>query len=158
MKKSALVITLISLMVGYSCSTRGPVFEKSHKFENNTWDRFNQILFDIPMEGTEADYDIYLIMKPTNEFVYNNMPVYVILKTPSGEERMSEVKVQVRENGKFIGAEEGKPILIKAPLWKALRISEKGVCKLSIENMVPKIQTMGIREIGIVVEKAKKQK
>jgi len=86
------------------------------------------------------------------------MPVYVILNTPSGEERMTEIKVPVRENGKFIGEEEGKPVEVKAYLWKSIRISKSGKCKLSIENIVPKIQTPGIKEIGIRVEKAKPAK
>ena len=34
-------------------------------------------------------------------------------------------------------------------------LSVKGDCKISIENMIPNIQTEGIDEIGIVVTKSK---
>jgi gliding motility-associated lipoprotein GldH len=136
-----------------SCADKGPVFEKYHKFENSTWDRFNQVVFTIPLEPEEADYAISMIIKPTEQFDYPTMPVYVILTTPSGEERMNDIKVPVKQNNKFIGKEEGKPLIIKSVLWKELRVSGKGNCKLSIENMIPKIQTPGIAEIGIIVEK-----
>ncbi|MBK7029506.1 MAG: hypothetical protein IPH45_09950 [Bacteroidales bacterium] len=148
----------IGLLIGFvliiaSCANKGPVFEKYHKFDNNTWDRFNQVVFTIPMEPEESDYSISLILKPTEKYEYSTMPVYVIITTPSGEERMNEIKIPVKQDNKFIGKEEGKPLIIKSVLWKELRMSGKGSCKLSIENMIPKIQTQGIAEIGVIVEK-----
>lgn len=147
-------LILISLV---SCS-KGPVFEKNFTFQNNTWDRFNQIHFSFPVEDTESVYSISLLLKPTKDFEYPSMPVYIILQTPSGEERMDEVKVQVKQGNSFIETEKDKPMVYKTVLWKELSITEKGNCKLSIENMVPKIQTFGLEQIGILVEKGKKMK
>jgi len=149
----AVLLILISLV---SCS-RGPVFEKYFTFQNNTWDRFNQIHFNFPVEDTESVYTISLILKPSRDFEYPSMPVYIILQTPSGEERMDEVKVQVKQGNTFIETEKDQPLLYKTVLWKELTITEKGNCKLSIENMVPKIQTLGLEQIGILVEKGKKK-
>jgi hypothetical protein len=39
-------------------------------------------------------------------------------------------------------------------LWKGINMAEKGNCKITLENMIPKIQTDGINEIGIVVTKS----
>lgn len=158
MKRRITIVALFSLLVLVSCNSSGPVFEKYFAFENNSWDRFKQVLFNVAIEKTDIEYDISLLLKPTKDFPYDDMPVYVIMNTPSGEERMSEVKVHVKQNGAFIGAEEGKPVVVKAALWKALQITDKGTCKISIENMVPKIQTPGITAIGIVFEKAVKKK
>jgi gliding motility-associated lipoprotein GldH len=152
--KKVFIPFLFTLLALISCSSKGPVFEKYFKFENNTWDRFKQVIFKIPIERTDIEYDISIVMKPMADFPYNDMPIYVIMNTPSGEERMSEVKVHLKEKGVFIGATEGKPVIIKAPLWKALLITDKGTCRISIENMVPKIQTPGIAEVGIIVEQA----
>jgi gliding motility-associated lipoprotein GldH len=157
MKKFLAASPVIILLVLLSCSSKGPVYEKYFKFEHNTWDRFKQVLFNIPFEESDAEYDISIVLKPVADFPYDDMPIYVIMNTPAGEERMTEVKVHLKEKGAFIGATEGKPVIIKAPLWKALAINDKGTCKISIENMVPKIQTTGIAEVGIVVEKAVKQ-
>jgi gliding motility-associated lipoprotein GldH len=154
MKKLFIFISILGLIIGTSCSGRKPVFEKYHKFANSTWDRFNKIIFNVPIENTTIKYNITCILKPAKTFIYNNMPVYVIMNTPSGEERLFELKVPVKEDGKFIGEVEGQPVVIKAALWKGLQISEKGICKISIENMVPKIQTEGMNEIGIIVEQS----
>ncbi len=153
MKKSGIILLFLSMLLGFSCSTHSPVFERYNKFANNTWNRFDQVVFNVPFEKTEADYDIYLVIKPVKDFDYFVLPVYIIMKTPSGEERMKDVTVHLKENNKFIGEVEGQPVVIKTLLWKALRISDKGNCRISIENMIPKIQTGGIAEIGIVVKK-----
>lgn len=155
MKIQLSFLLLISTIFFSSCSKQGPVFENYQKFSQNSWDRFNQIIFNVPIDDSEGDYEFSLIIKPTNDFPYETMPVYVILKTPSGEERTNEVKVRIREGGKFIGQKEGEPVVIKASLWKELKIADKGKCRLSVENMVPKIQTPGISEIGLIVEKVK---
>lgn len=154
MKKIALIIAAISLSVGVSCSDRKPVFEKYFKFENSNWDRFKKVVFNIPIEPSEEGYDITLVLKPNKDFIYNSLPVYVIMNTPSGEERMNDIKIQVKDEGKFIGEVEGQPVIIKTALWKGLRISEKGTCVISLENIVPKIQTAGLNEIGIIIEHA----
>lgn len=155
MKKPGIIGLLLVLLMAVSCSSRRPVFERYQKFENNTWDRLSQVIFSFPIQEQGLDYDVSLVIKPVKEFAYNDLPVYVIMDTPSGEERMKEVNAHLRENNKFIGEVEGKPVVIKVLLWKALRISDKGNCKISIENMIPKIQTGGIAEIGIEVVKSR---
>jgi len=154
MKNPGIILLFMSMLLVFSCSTNSPVFERYNKFSNNTWDRFNQVIFNIPLQKTENDYDIFLVIKPSKDFTYNALPVYVIMDTPSGEERMKDVTVHMKEGNKFVGEVEGQPVVIKTLLWKALRISDKGNCRISIENMIPKIQTIGISEIGIMVEKS----
>ena len=156
MKKLVLYIIAFSMLAGFSCSNRTPFFEKYFKFENGNWDRFNKINFKIPVQNENAGINITLVLKPTKEFIYQRMPVYIILDTPSGEERMNDLKIQVKEGDKFEGEVEGQPVIIKTSLWKDLHVSGKGSCTLSIENMVPKIQTAGISEIGIIAEYSRK--
>jgi hypothetical protein len=89
------------------------------------------------------------------QFPYDDLRFYVILTTPSGEERMREVTIPVRDNGKMIGMPTGKIYENSIVLWKDISFTDKGKCKISIENLIPKIQTEGIDEIGVVVTKSK---
>lgn len=142
------------LFISTSCN-KGPVYEKYLKMKNITWDRFDIKQFEIPIAEEAVSYDITAVVRCTELFPYDNLPFYVILTTPSGEERMREITVPVRENGKLImepKATKGESRLV---LWKKINLAEKGKCKITLENMIPKIQTEGIDEIGIVVTKAK---
>jgi gliding motility-associated lipoprotein GldH len=142
------------LFISTSCD-KGPVFEKYLKMKNITWDRFDIKQFEIPITEEAASYDITTVVRCTENFQYDNLPFYVIMTTPSGEERMREITVPVRENGKLIMEPEGKRSESRLVLWRNINMAEKGICKITLENMIPKIQTEGIDEIGIVVTKTK---
>ena len=149
-------ILFLALAITFSsCDRGGPVYQKSLKMKNSTWDRFDMKLFEFAVDDTTKNYDIALVVNCTESFPYDNLPVYVILTTPSGEERMREVTLRVRENNKLSIEPESKKAEARVVLWKGIAMSQKGKCKISIENMIPKIQTEGIDEIGIMVTESK---
>lgn len=158
MKNSKLILSVVLLFTlayaSVSCD-RGPVFEKYVKMKNFTWDRFDIKLFEIQIEDVEKGFDIKFVTRCMEQFPYDDLRFYVILTTPSGEERMRELTIPVRDNGKMIGVPTGKIYENSIVLWKDISFADKGKCKISIENLIPKIQTEGIDEIGVVVTKAK---
>jgi gliding motility-associated lipoprotein GldH len=133
-----------------------PVYEKYLKMKNTTWDRFDIKQFEIPVEEAAQNYDITAVVRCSEQFQYDNLPFYVILTTPSGEERMREVTIPVRENGKITNDPKTMKPESRLVLWSSINIADKGQCKITLENMIPKFQTEGIDEIGIVVTKAAK--
>jgi gliding motility-associated lipoprotein GldH len=123
--------------------------------QNYSWDRFDEKIFEISIEDVEKNYDIALLVRHTDQFAYDNLPVYIILTTPAGMEQMREIAIPVRENGKIIADSTGILHEVHTVLWTDISLAEKGKYKISIENMIPKIQTEGIDEIGITLSEAK---
>ena len=158
MKKPGYQLTILLLITislfSISCF-HGPIYEKYLKMKNSTWDRFDPKLFEIPIETPAKNIDIDFVVRITTKLTYDEIPFYIVLTTPAGEERIREIKIPVRENGKMIGELKGNVYEKRIELWKEINIAEKGNCKVSVENMIPKIQTEGIDEIGIVVMKSK---
>ena len=150
---SALVISAIALMF-QSCN-HGPLAEVYIKMKNATWDRFDQKYFEIPIEKTTKNLDITLVVRNTAKFNYDELPVYIILTTPDGEERVHEMRLRLRQDGKMKGMAKGNIFETRTLLFDDLTLSGKGSCKISIESLIPKIQTEGIDEIGIVVSRSK---
>lgn len=159
MRISKILLTTFSLFVitlfTESCNN-GPVFEKSLKMKNSTWDRFDIKSIEIPVNDEGKSYDITAVVHCNEQFQYDNLPFYVILTTPSGEERMREVTIPVRDNGKMIGQASNNVFEERIILWKGISLADKGICKITFENMIPKIQTEGIVDLGIVVTKVAK--
>lgn len=151
----SLIAIVLFFTLSFSCNQSGPVFEKYLKMKNSTWDRFDQKYFEIPVDDVTKSFDITFVVRVTSKLAYDEIPFYVILKTPAGEERIREIKIPVRENAKMAGELIGNVYETRVVLWKDLSISAKGKCIISIENLIPKIQTEGIDEIGIVVTKSK---
>ena len=152
-KKVSIIATILLSVSILSCD-RGPVFEHYLKMKNSVWDRFDIKQIDIPVDKVPINYDITVVAHCTEKFQYDELPFYVILTTPSGEERMREVTVPVREKGKLILDPKTGKAEVRLILWKGLNMAEKGNCKITFENMIPKIQTEGIDEIGVVVTKS----
>jgi len=144
-----------AIILIFSSCNKGPVFEKYLKMKNVTWDRFDIKQFDFPVAEAGKSYDITVIVRCTDQFQYDDLPFYAILTTPSGEERMREVTVPVRENGKLILDSKTAKTESRMVLWKSINMADPGKCKITLENMIPKIQTEGIDEIGMVVTKSK---
>jgi len=159
MKISKLLLSTFSLftilLITASCD-RGSVFEQYLKMKNSTWDRFDIKQIDIPVAEPGQIYDITLIVRCSDKFQYDKLPLYAIITTPSGEERMREVSIMVRENGKMITQPDATKSEAHLILWKGINMADKGNCKITLENMIPYIQTEGIDEIGIVVTEAEK--
>ena len=157
MKTSKLLYTFslfVIILITASCD-KGPVSETYLKIKNSTWDRFDIKQFNIPVAESGQIFDITLVARCNEKFKYDKLPVYAIVTTPSGEERMREVSLLVRENGKMITQPDNTKSEARLVLWKGINMSDKGDCKITLENLIPYIQTEGIDEIGIVVTKAK---
>lgn len=157
MKNSKLLFNLvlwITLAVSFISCDKVPVFEKYLKLTNSTWDRFDIKQIEIPVMEDGISYDITMIVRCTEQFKSDKLPVYVILISPKGEESIREISIPVRENGKLITEPKSAKPDSRLVLWKNINIV-RGNCKITIENLIPKIQTKGIDEIGIVVMKAK---
>ncbi len=151
---SILLLFAITLFA-VSCAKEGPVYEKYLQLKNSSWDRFDQKLIEIPPQKTDNSCDITLVVRCTEQFQDTNFPLYVILTSPSGEEQIREVSLPVRENGKLITRPDETKPEARIILWKNIILGDKGMSKISIENMIPRIQTRGIDEIGIVVTTSK---
>jgi len=149
-----LILFIAIALIASSCS-KGPVYEKYLKMKSNVWDRFAIQEFEIPIESEGKSYDITLSVRNTDQFQYDELPVYLILTTSSGEERMREVHMIMRQNGKMAGTVYGKAFQVQNVIWKSVPITAKGKCKITIENIIPKIQTEGVSEIGIIMTRAK---
>lgn len=147
-------LLLLTIITG-ACS-RGPVYQGAHNFEGAVWNRFDIIKFTVPLKEEGRAYDIYFTLKHTAGYSEPSLPVYIIMNTPSGEERMREISVKTTPS--LIKSESAADSLgsVKIPVWKGVSIPEKGNCVISVENIYPKIQAQGVEQIGILVEVSSK--
>jgi gliding motility-associated lipoprotein GldH len=144
---------LISLLAFAACKSE-PVYQNIHEMKGNTWSRFDNQTFEIPITETDKSYAIFLTMKLTVDFPYDEFPLFATLKTPAGEERTKEINFKLRDYIKTGDKSVIDSLYYEFPLWKELLISDKGKCTLTIENIIPKIETPGIKSVGILVKKS----
>ena len=76
----------------------------------------------------------------------------MVLDSPSGEERIKEYQMQIRDkNGIPAGTVNGDTCTTRIFLKKNLYCPKKGVLKVEIENLNPRMATEGVFSAGIIL-------
>lgn len=157
MKKSInTVFTLILIIFTFSSCTQKNVYSEFIAQENDSWDRFKNVYFTIPIKETPVKYDFYLSLKVSPDIEVTSIPIYAIITMPNGGERMRELSVDIDKiNLKVKKSDKKEFYETKTVLWKDVMIDEPGDTKIEIETIYPRVEIQGVQKIGIIVEKSK---
>lgn len=151
--KKLYYLLFLSLLLLNSCRP-GQIYREYHKFDNYTWNRFDKIKFEIPIEEAGTTGDIVMTIRHITQYPYPNLPVNVILNTPGGEERILEKEIRIKDDeGKFRGSVAGDLWDVEEILWPSFYFTETGIYSVELENLIPKVGLAGLMDIGIYVEK-----
>jgi len=135
--KKFIILIFFFLFSVYGCHKEKPM-EYYYQCKNQSWQRFNKITFNIPINAGGTTYDIYLYANFTKAYSYESLDLNMIMNTPSGEERIMEYNMKITTRGENV-------IEIK----KGLYFSKKGTLSLELENLMPVLKITGISGLGI---------
>jgi len=148
---------IIGILVLICGCQRNPIHDEFHPFQSQTWQRFQIIRFQIPVEKSSTSRDLQIYVRFTRDFPYRSLPFHMILRLPSGEERIREYDLPVTFHpGK---ADENCPQGICEAaffLKKNLRFTKNGNLEIDLENLIPKIETPGLEGVGIRILKSER--
>jgi len=151
--KSKTILILFLLFLFSSCQ-KGLVYKEYHTFDNYTWGRFDKIRFEIPIEEDGLTADIIFTIRHITQYPYDNLPVNMILTTPSGEERIMEKDIPLKDKeGEFLGSVAGDLWDLEEVIWPKFYFTEKGKYTLEFENLIPKMGIPGLMDIGVKVKR-----
>ena len=101
MKKysSLLLLTgcFVSAIALFSCNTID-VFEKFESFPKNEWHVSKQPSFSFEVKDTSVPYHIYIVIRHTDAYKYNNIWVNINTQSPLGTKQMQLVNVNLADN------------------------------------------------------------
>jgi gliding motility-associated lipoprotein GldH len=148
MKKTGYFILILLLSTLSACKKEKDTIIY-HKFEDQTWNRFNILQFEIPVEPGQAVYDVSFFIHLNRDYEYDYLDFNMIMTTPSGEERIKEYHMDIKgKEGEFLGQWTRDSCELVLPLKKEIQLT-KGTLILQIENLVPRPQTRGLLGVGI---------
>jgi len=150
----AIGIIIVSLILT-SCG-RNTVFEKYIKMEKLSWSRFNNLQYEIPIKKIGAEYDIIFALRHTQEIPYDEIRLNCTLSTPSGEIRSLEYEIRIKDrSGALIGSRVGDLYNMEYALRRNYKFKKTGLLRVELENLMPRVETPGIIDIGLIVRKSK---
>ena len=95
MKKWVIAICLILCLT--ECSTLD-VFEKLVFFPDQEWKTSNRPSFNFTIEDTAATYQIFVIIRHTDAYHYNNIWLNITTIAPNDTARTQRVNIQLSNN------------------------------------------------------------
>ncbi|MCX6246353.1 MAG: hypothetical protein NTW10_01355 [Bacteroidetes bacterium] len=141
---------VVLLLILFSGCNRSHEIVSYHKFQDRTWNRFEIIKFDIPILDIEKPYDISFFANHTQEYEFDNLEFNMVMTTPSGEERIKEYKFLLKnKTGGFTSTCNQDSCTASILLKKGIRMEKKGILRIEIEALVPRLQINSLLGVGI---------
>jgi gliding motility-associated lipoprotein GldH len=132
------------------------VYEKHIDIERITWGRFDVKSFEFEIKDISATYDFYIAIRHHTEVPFKFINTRLILYTPSGEERIMDQKISLRDNdGKLLGDGMGDLWDVLYLVREGYEFTEPGICKVEVSSTMPQADLPGILQVGLVVKKGK---
>ena len=153
--KSVFMGVITTLLFLASCSFDSKVFSEYVAIDNMTWNRFNILEFEVPVEQDQA-LDFHLFIRHHTDFPYDKLYVNITFYAPGGDMRSRDYEFDLRDyKGDWLAKGMGELWDLELLVRKEMLFSETGICKVRVENKYPKFDTPGIIEIGLVARKSK---
>ena len=141
-------LSLWLVFILLSCSP-GSKYRVFHEFDQEVWNRFENPVLEFNITDPGIYYDMFLKLnyKPSQKL--ENFKVTVIMTTPSGEVRSRDIDLDF---SKGVGA--GKQSELSVVLRREYAFSDQGKCYFEIENRSSEVNTVGIKSVGVYLEKS----
>ncbi len=156
--KKVLFITFIGLLAFTSCN-KGKTFDKRQEFPNYTWNRLKPLFFEIPMNDTKSEYNVYFTLRHITQYPYDNLKTNLTIIAPSGDERTTVHEIEIKNaEGRLMGEGAGDLWDLKLLVKERMTFNESGTYKFQIDNLMDYFDVVGLVDFGVIVEKASPKK
>jgi len=117
--------------------------DEHYSFPGEIWKRFDNPVIETGISHPGIKYVMYLELEYDPSLAPAQLPVTVIMTTPSGEIRSRDLTFKT----------DPAQSKVQLTLRKDFAFSEKGACSFEIENRSQYVETKGVKRIGVIIEK-----
>lgn len=139
--KPFLIRSLFFVFLLAGCGSSVNVSEH-YSFPGDTWKRFDNPIIETGINHPGIKYIMYLELEYDPSLAPAQLPVTVIMSTPSGEIRSRDITFKT----------DPAQSKVRLPLRKDFAFSEKGTCSFEIENRSQYVETSGMKRISVIME------
>jgi gliding motility-associated lipoprotein GldH len=152
-KRAFLCITAIVVIT--SCNWTTGVFEKNMPFDNHEWPSSLKpdIVFEI--SDTVSLYNIYIVLRHTDAYHFNNIYVRATVREPGEEKgRSGDYDLQLATNGKgWIGTAMDDIYDARLLVQPKTRFRKSGIYHITLEQLMREDPLKNVLSAGLRVER-----
>ena len=158
MKKNIFYIFLCCLVILTSCSKSG-VFEKNVSIPQYKWEYSFKPAFEFDITDTVSSYNLYIVIRHTDAFKYNNIWLNVGTQVPSDTVHYRRFDLQLGSDNKgWEGTGMDDIWELRKPVTNGpFKFHHSGKYKFSIAQIMRENPLLHVMSIGLRVEKINTQ-
>ncbi len=150
-------ILIIAVSAWLSACTQLDVFEKNAVIPKNEWQYSFKPDFDFIIKDTTASYNLYIVLRHTDAYRYNNIWLNVGTQSPADTMRYQKFDLQLGtdatgwEGTGMDNIWELRKLITNGPV----KFNKAGTYKFSVAQIMRENPLTDIMNVGIRVEKVK---
>ncbi|MFA8298942.1 MAG: gliding motility lipoprotein GldH [Hyphomicrobiales bacterium] len=156
MKRLAIFFTSTIIIVQFLASCNNATYDHYVQIDDGKWDKNHAAKFVVPIEDTLTFYKVFLNVRNDARYPYRNVYFFMDLIDPSGKVQRDTIDIDIADqHGKWLGSGLGEIKHNRILLSPSVHLSQKGNYTFLIEQAMRKDTLVGLRDIGIRIEKNK---
>ncbi len=151
--KRLFFLTSISILVVLiSCNSQS--FYDHNEKTPQLWSSDDTLHFNFEVTDTINPYNMYINLRNTTDYEYSNIYFFMQIHFPDGRKAIDTLEIFLADrNGKWLGKGMGKNKDQQVLFRKRGRFPMSGNYHICIEQAMRKKQLMGIKSVGIRIER-----
>lgn len=149
--KKAMAFTSLLMLILISCG-KDQFYERFYSFENQSWNKFKLIPFEVQINKTGVSYSFYSIIRYTEAFPGMTLSLNAELVNTGGEQRLRRINIKMKDkNRHLLGEAHNGYHEIRQLLFSDVEFEAAGKCVIEIQNEMSKYETPGLVGLGLFV-------
>lgn len=136
----------------YSC---GPtyIYESTHEIPGEAWTYADSLQYDIEIEDTLKIYNLYLDVKHSKSFRYQNLYTRVNTRFPNGAHIKEVLSLELQhKSGIWLGDCNSDYCTLRIPIQEGAYFNASGKHTIFIEQFMREDPVSGVKSIRLSVE------
>ncbi|TAH04649.1 MAG: gliding motility lipoprotein GldH [Sphingobacteriales bacterium] len=150
------ITLLLLLAITVASCTTIDVFEKSNHFSNQQWAAVDTPIINFTVTDTSSLYNVYLVLRHTDAYNYNNIWVNITTKTPQNTVLNQQLNVELAKNNKgWLGTGMDDIFEHRIRITRqAIALPAKGNYSFTLKQLMRQDPLQHVLNAGIRIEKA----
>ena len=145
-------IFVLAAFLFVSCNTID-VYEKIAGIPKHEWSSNNRLSFDFTVTDTIAYYNIYLVLRHTESYHFNNIWINFTSTVPGKQPQTQRLNLPLANANRWLGSSMDDIIEQRVLLFSQPTRLSKGNYKFSLQQIMREEPLQNVLNAGIRVEK-----
>lgn len=153
------IIGFFCIMILFASCKQDVFYQKMDSIEKEVWDVDHKLTYEFEIKDSSAYYDIYINVRNTTDYPYQNLYVFLTNQFPSGVQMVDTLGCILCDPfGNWYGNGNGRIKENKFLLKKQVRFQQKGKYLFTVQQGMRDDHLKGISDFGITFEHYKPEK